>query len=150
MLEALLQKSGLPLDAGFEIKMASNYIMMYQPTAPDKQKKIQLSVDKKLKNIVTAITNNKKDDLSKRRKSFLTKVAYPLYIHGRKTRLFYVDEKCNGCGKCAKICPVSAIQMENNKPIWIKKQCTHCTACINRLPSGSHSVWQKNAKMATI
>ncbi|AFA49079.1 EFR1 family ferrodoxin [Acetobacterium woodii] len=146
MLEALLQKSGLPLNAGFEIKMASNYIMMYQPTAPDKQKKIQLSVDKKLKSIVTAITNNKKDDLSKRKKSFLTKVAYPLYRHGRKTRLFYVDEKCNGCGKCAKICPVSAIEMENNKPIWIKKQCTHCTACINRCPQEAIQYGKKTPK----
>ncbi|MBI4856382.1 MAG: 4Fe-4S binding protein [Acetobacterium woodii] len=146
MLEALLEKQGLPLSASFELKMASNYIMMYQPTGPDLQKKIQISTDKKLVDIITGISKNKKDDESKRKKSFLTSVAYPLYRHGRKTRLFYADEKCNGCGKCARVCPVTAITMEANKPVWTKKQCTHCTACINRCPQEAIQYGKKTLK----
>jgi ferredoxin/flavodoxin len=146
MLEDLLGKQGLPLSAVFELKMASNYIMMYQPTGPDLQKKILISTDKKLADIIAAISKNKKDDGSKRKKSFLTRVAYPLYVHGRKTRLFYADENCNGCGKCEKICPISAIQMANKKPVWTAKQCTHCSACINRCPQEAIQYGKKTLK----
>lgn len=146
MLEELLEKQSLPLSAAFELKMASNYIMMYQPTAPENQKKILILVDKELADIIATISKNKKDDESMRKKAFVTKVAYPLYVHGRKTRLFYADEKCNGCGKCARVCPVSAIQMEANKPVWTKKQCTHCTACINRCPQEAIQYGKKTLK----
>jgi len=146
MLEELLVKQELPLTAVFELKMASNYIMMYQPTGPELQKKIRISTDKKLAEIIAAVLKNKKDDGSKRKKSLLTRVAYPLYVHGRKTRLFYADEKCNGCGKCEQICPVSAILMENNKPVWTSKQCTHCAACINRCPQEAIQYGKKTLK----
>ncbi len=146
MLEELLKKQNVSLDAEFELKMASNYIMMYQPTGPALQKKIQIATDKKLTDIIAAISKKKKDESSKRKKSFLTSVAYPLYMHGRKTRLFYADDKCNGCGKCQKICPVSAIQMVNNKPVWTAKQCTHCTACINRCPQEAIQYGKKTLK----
>lgn len=146
MLEELLEKQGLPLTAAFELKMASNYIMMYQPTGPDLQKRILNSTDEKLADIIAAISKNRQDDGSKRKKSFLTRVAYPLYVHGRKTRLFYADEKCNDCGKCEKICPVSAIEMANNKPVWTAKQCTHCSACINRCPQEAIQYSKKTLK----
>lgn len=146
MLEELLEKQELPLTAAFELKMASNYIMMYQPTGPDLQKKILISTDKKLTDIITAISKNKQDDGSKRKKTFLTRVAYPLYVHGRKTRLFYADKRCNGCKKCEIICPVTVIKMEDNKPVWIKKQCTHCSACINRCPREAIQYGKKTLK----
>ena len=146
MLEDLLEKLDLTVSAVFELKMASNYIMMYQPTGPDMQKKIQIATDKKLTDIIAAISKYKKDDGNKRKKSFLTRVAYPLYMHGRKTRLFYADDKCNGCGKCEKICPVSAIQIANNQPVWTAKQCTHCAACINRCPQEAIQYGKKTLK----
>lgn len=78
MLEDLLKKQKVSLDAAFEVKMASNYIMMYQPTGPALQKKIQITTDKKLTDIIAAISKKKKDDSNKRKKSFLTNIAYPL------------------------------------------------------------------------
>lgn len=145
MLEEKLKKQGLPLGAAFELKMTSNYIMMYQATTPDVQKKELTAADEKLVEMIAAISKNKKDE-GKRKKAFITKVAYPLYVHGRKTRLFYADEKCNGCGKCVRVCPVDAIKMQNNNPVWSKKQCTHCSACINRCPQEAIQYGKKTLK----
>ena len=52
----------------------------------------------------------------------------------RTTNPFYVDEeKCNGCGLCAKLCPTQTITLVNGKPVWHEK-CYQCLCCINYCP----------------
>lgn len=48
-------------------------------------------------------------------------------------RNFRVDEDCNGCGICAKICPTASIQMTNNAPGW-HSSCEQCMRCVNFCP----------------
>ena len=48
-------------------------------------------------------------------------------------RSFCLDEKCNGCGICAKICPVGNIKMVDNKPVW-QHHCETCYACFQWCP----------------
>ena len=52
----------------------------------------------------------------------------------RTTNPFYVnEEKCNGCGLCARNCPASTITLTDGKPIWSEK-CYQCLKCINYCP----------------
>jgi ferredoxin/flavodoxin len=48
-------------------------------------------------------------------------------------RSFRVDDRCNGCGICAKICPVQNIKMVNRKPVW-QHRCENCYACFQWCP----------------
>lgn len=41
---------------------------------------------------------------------------------------------CIGCGLCAEKCPVEAIQMENNWPVWKLEKCEMCLGCLYRCP----------------
>lgn len=50
-----------------------------------------------------------------------------------KAKDFYATDKCMGCGKCAKLCPLNNIQIVDKKPVW-SDQCTHCMACIGNCP----------------
>ncbi|HEY8463489.1 MAG TPA: NADH-quinone oxidoreductase subunit NuoF [Bacillota bacterium] len=44
-------------------------------------------------------------------------------------------EKCKGCSKCSKVCPVRAISGEVRKPFVINKEkCIRCGACVNTCP----------------
>lgn len=46
---------------------------------------------------------------------------------------FYYTDKCIGCGKCTKLCPLNNIEMKDNRPVW-GEQCSHCMACIGNCP----------------
>lgn len=39
------------------------------------------------------------------------------------------DDKCDGCGICAKVCPVANIEMADNRPVWLH-HCESCLACL--------------------
>ena len=49
---------------------------------------------------------------------------------------FQSNEKCNGCGICAQICPVNNIKLVNSRPVW-QHHCENCFACYIWCPSGS-------------
>lgn len=60
----------------------------------------------------------------------LNGLYYALLVKDKK---FLVTEDCIGCGKCAQVCPLHNIQMDEGYPIWSGK-CTHCMTCITECP----------------
>ena len=46
---------------------------------------------------------------------------------------FHLTGKCNGCGICSRICPVSNIEMVDDKPTW-QHRCEQCCACVQWCP----------------
>ena len=51
-----------------------------------------------------------------------------------QTRDFHSTDKCIGCGKCVKVCPLNNISLKDGRPIW-GNDCTHCMACIGNCPT---------------
>ena len=46
---------------------------------------------------------------------------------------YNVNNDCNGCAICEKVCPVKNIEIVNNKPEF-KHHCENCIACIQFCP----------------
>ena len=46
---------------------------------------------------------------------------------------FQVDEQCNECSVCARICPVHNIEMVDGRPVW-QQRCEQCFACLHWCP----------------
>ncbi len=51
-------------------------------------------------------------------------------------RSFAVDEKCTGCGTCARVCAVGNIEIVHERPVW-QNRCENCLACFNWCPTSA-------------
>jgi ferredoxin len=54
-------------------------------------------------------------------------------------RGFHVDEKCDRCGICVRLCPVGNIKYDNNKLTWLH-HCEQCCSCIQYCPKKAISL----------
>ncbi len=48
--------------------------------------------------------------------------------------IVYAD-RCTGCGECAIVCPVGAIQIENKKSVLDSSKCIGCATCMAACPT---------------
>jgi len=142
IVNKILKKKGKMLNAGFSIKMPGNYLPMYAPLSKDKQEQRFNNAREEIKKIIRVIEERQGNGISGmgRFLQFMQK------RNNRKLPLrdvrFWVDDKCNSCGICEKICPVQNIKMEENKPKWLHK-CQQCLACLHWCPQESIQVGNK-------
>ena len=50
---------------------------------------------------------------------------------------YCVSEKCNGCGKCAPVCPQKSIGIADNRAAIEEKRCLSCGLCAEVCPRGA-------------
>lgn len=55
-------------------------------------------------------------------------------------RSISVDEKCNSCGICVRVCPVSNVQLKEKYPVWLN-HCEMCFACHEWCPQKAIHHW---------
>lgn len=138
MVKERLYKNNILLDSCFSVQMADTWTPVFNLTNKDKIKKIETKAEIQIKNTCELISQNKVGDYSKRKiNPFIADIIYKTYDKVRTTDNFSVDNSCIGCKLCEKKCPVNAIKIINNKPVWIKEKCTLCLGCLHRCPKFS-------------
>ena len=61
---------------------------------------------------------------------------------GRKAVAVIDSEKCTGCGICVDVCPVNAIEV-NQEAVVNDETCTGCAACVSECPNEAIVIAQK-------
>lgn len=110
------------------------------------------AAEARLPSVADIIIKNEKSALKvnapSRFVSFVLRIehtAMPLIGRG-----FNVTDKCDGCGKCAKQCPMGNITMEDGRPKF-GGQCTACMRCVfdchkNAVMPSMLKGWRVNGK----
>jgi len=140
MFEKLMKKQGVTVSAKYGIVMVDNYVSLFPLPGKDEQKICLDNADRQIADIKQKIAAEDAGDFNPAKGTlhrFGTFILYPYYKYGRKTKKFHVNDSCSGCGICETICPVKAIRIVDNKPVWEKETCIICLACLHRCPKAA-------------
>jgi len=136
LVDSLLKKRGLALDAAFELRMPSNYISGSNPASPEEARQLTDSQQPRLAEICRTIAQRQPSAIPAKG-AFGTVVVHPLlpFFAKQQAKKFSVTDACTHCGICEKLCPVENIRLNAEKlPEW-GKECELCLRCINLCPA---------------
>ena len=122
-----------------EFKMPRNYVANdhYRMLPVDQIKERILASCKKLEEVAADIRAGSK--LKARHvwlfETIITVPFNPVWSKLKyQTKGFHSTDKCIGCGKCVKVCPLNNVSLKDRRPAW-GNVCTHCMACIANCPT---------------
>jgi ferredoxin len=138
-LQKRLAAGGLTLSAGFAVRMPGNYTPLYGAISARKQEKMFDRARERVREIAAAVKSGRPGRIEKSNplaNLVLSRLLYPSAIsHFREAdRSFRVNDRCNSCEICRKVCPVENIEMREGRPVWLHR-CEQCMACLQWCPT---------------
>jgi len=148
-LQKLMSTRKLSLAVGCSIVMPSNYIPWGGPGPIHTQQRLIREAQEKVKAIAGTVLRGerKKVDRGPLWQNILFSWIYKMsfrYVH-KLDKNFWVDDKCNSCGICLKVCPAENIEMIDEKPAWLHR-CEQCLACIQWCPQEAIQYGRKTVR----
>ena len=131
-----LKGSGLAFSAFFSVKMPDTWTPIFDLSDKDKVRRINDAAEEQIDRLIKRIAQREHGDFMQRKMPLpLARTVHSLeYDRMRRTEHFAVEDSCIGCGMCARGCPVSAIEIRDKRPVWVKERCVMCLSCLHHCP----------------
>lgn len=144
-LQQLLESKGRQLQAAFEIKMPDNFNIFYPPAPKVEQQIDYKKQEEKMAYIAEMINASQRVPIPSVVSQQTGSWQRPPFDPRDADKKFWVDEKCNGCGICERVCPADNIVLKEKKPTWLH-HCELCLACMQWCPQEAIQYEDKTTK----
>ncbi len=135
------KKIGVTFDYISFVKMVDNYLPAFDMA---EEKKIDKEIPSQIERIRREIESRKKDipvaNDEGRKLHKQVALMNKLFPAANNGSMLKTTDKCNGCGICAKVCPLDNFEITNGKAKRINKKCEFCLACIHHCPNKAISL----------
>ena len=138
-IETLCALMGLNYKGVLQVIMPENYIALFDAPGREESQKIIADARPTLVSGVSCIREGRdfpglKAGAIDKLKSGIVNAAFYRFII--KSKSFTASDVCVSCGRCADVCPLGNIQLQEGTPVW-GNRCTHCMACICGCPTSA-------------
>jgi ferredoxin len=148
-LQKLMSNRQMSLALGYSIAMPSNYIPWGGPGPIDTQQRLFRGAQEKLRLMTGSIVRGEQKNVDRGPlwQNILFSLIYKMSFRSvhKMDKNFWVDDKCNSCGICSKVCPAANIETTNEKPTWLHR-CEQCLACLQWCPQEAIQYGKKTAQ----
>jgi ferredoxin/protein involved in ribonucleotide reduction len=132
-ISRILKRKNIASSFFGRILTVENYLALFGPPKAQTVERCLLMQQKVTEEAARSIIERRKNHIC----TFRPLSALISLFFSAGVRIFYkhyrLSADCNGCGICLKICPVSAIIMKDNRPVFTAR-CEHCQGCIDICP----------------
>jgi len=130
----LFRKRGRRVQYTNAIRAVENFVHMFKLPEPDQI----MQTCARQNQLTNSIINDIKHRKTNNRFTFRPESSCVSFVFRRVTPMFArryrIDENCNGCRVCYRVCPPHAIEMVDGKPKIHPKKCDHCQSCMQLCP----------------
>ncbi len=133
-MKNVLKANGFRTDAAWYFTMDQTYLPIYNIRSDKKRKILFSKAYKKVDKAAASIRKGKRhwefnhSDIAYR----ITQKIFFKNIHNEDKK-FYLNDNCDSCGTCVKVCPVNNIELLDGTPTWLHL-CETCQACVHFCP----------------
>jgi ferredoxin len=146
VVNKLLTDKGVALNYAAYLPSVGNCLKEYE-VPQKKREQIYPRTEKIAAKIISDITckREKKASVYCRLSDKIHKKLYAVFFDDAY-RKFTLENHCNGCGTCEKICPVNNISMKDNRPQW-GINCEACHACVHGCPKNAINLGKSKGRL---